>query len=81
MSLPETPFSAKNFLRVASVVNPDDYTQIIEKMKANDKGLSLEFRFELAKKAFEHTAVYDRTISDYLASKTFEEVSSCYGSN
>lgn len=71
--------SAKNFLRVASVVNPDDYTGIIETMKANDKKLSLEFRFDLAKKAFEHTAVYDRTISDYLASRTVEEVSNCYG--
>ncbi len=73
--------SAKNFLRVASVVNPDDYGFIIEEMKANDKKIALEFRFELAKKAFEHTAVYDRTISDYLSSRTFEEVANCYGSN
>ncbi len=73
--------SAKNYLRVASVVNPDDYGFIIEEMKANDKKIPLEFRFELAKKAFEHTAVYDRTISDYLSSRTFKEVANCYGSN
>lgn len=72
--------SAKNFLRVASVVNPDDYAAIIETMKANDKSLPLSLRYELAKKSFEHTAVYDRTISDYLSSKTFEEVANCYGS-
>ncbi len=72
--------SAKNFLRVASVVNPDDYSLIIDKMKANDGSLPLEVRFDLAKKAFEHTAVYDRTISDYLSSQKFENLSNCYGS-
>ncbi len=72
--------SAKNFLRVASVVNPEDYPLIIEKMKASDGSLPLEVRFDLAKKAFEHTAVYDRTISDYLASQKFETISNCYGS-
>ncbi len=73
--------SAKNFLRVASVVNPSDYSLIIEKMKANSGSLPLAVRFDLARKAFEHTAVYDRTISDYLASQQFENISNCYGSN
>ncbi len=72
--------SAKNFLRVASVVNPDDYPLIIEKMKAGNGSLPLDVRFDLAKKAFEHTAVYDRTIADYLASQKFENISNCYGS-
>lgn len=73
--------SAKNFLRVASVVNPSDYGLIIEKMKAADGRLSLELRFELAQKAFKHTAEYDLTISEYLALRKFEELSKCYGSN
>lgn len=72
--------SAKNFLRVASVVNPSSYDSIIGALKANDGALPLEIRFELAKQAFEHTAVYDRMISDYLASQAFETISECYGS-
>lgn len=72
--------SAKNFLRVASVVNPEDYGMIIDQMKNGEGCISLELRFKLAQKAFEHTAVYDRTISNYLAEKQFNEISCCYGS-
>lgn len=70
--------SAKNFIRVSSVVDPSDYAEILENMRASDGALTLEQRFNLAKKAFEHTAVYDRTISDYLANTPFEQVKSCY---
>ncbi|MCD4778071.1 MAG: hypothetical protein K8R12_03795, partial [Desulfobacterales bacterium] len=62
--------SAKNFLRVASVVDPSDYDKIISEMKANDGKTSLELRFNLAQKAFAHTAVYDRTIADFFGSKS-----------
>ncbi|WP_299978980.1 hypothetical protein [Desulfobacula sp.] len=72
--------SAKNFIRVASVVDPSTYPSILEKLKANDGSLSLEDRFGLAQKAFEHTAVYDRTISRYLAAKSINDVKSCYKS-
>jgi len=70
--------SAKNFLRVASVVDPSDYEKIISEMKANDGKTSLELRFNLAQKAFAHTAVYDRTIADFLSSKSSNDVTSCY---
>ncbi len=70
--------AAKNFLRVASVVDPSSYNDIISQMKDNDGQTTLEMRFELARKAFEHTAVYDRTISDYLQDKSIEEVQKCY---
>ena len=70
--------SAKNFIRVASVVNPEDYDAILKAMADGNGTLSLENRFELAKKAFEHTAVYDRTISDYLVDSTFDQVKGCY---
>jgi len=72
--------SAKNFIRVTSVVDPLTYPLILEKLKANDGSLTLEDRFKLAQKAFEHTAVYDRTIADYLAAKSINEVKSCYKS-
>jgi phosphoribosylaminoimidazolecarboxamide formyltransferase/IMP cyclohydrolase len=70
--------SAKNFLRVASVVDPSDYDKIISEMKANDGKTSLELRFNLAQKAFAHTAVYDRTIADFFGSKSVNNVKNCY---
>lgn len=72
--------AAKNFIRVASVVDPLSYPLILEKLKAAKGGLSLTDRFDLAKKAFEHTAVYDRTIAGYLVSNSFSSVESCYTS-
>lgn len=72
--------AAKNFIRVASVVDPLSYPLILEKLKAAEGYLTLENRFDLAKKAFEHTAVYDRAIAGYLASTPFSSVKSCYPS-
>jgi len=70
--------SAKNFIRVASVVDPADYAVILSEMKTNNGKISLKLRFELAQKAFEHTAVYDRTIADFLGSQFYENVKGCY---
>ena len=70
--------SAKNYLRVASVVDPADYAPLIEMLRENDGKLSLEKRFEFARKAFAHTAAYDTAISGYLGGRAFAEVSSCY---
>jgi phosphoribosylaminoimidazolecarboxamide formyltransferase/IMP cyclohydrolase len=70
--------SAKNFIRVAPVVDPADYTRIISEMKANSGKTSLELRYELAQKAFELTAVYDRHIADFLASESYDDASGCY---
>ncbi len=70
--------SAKNFIRVASVVNPLDYNDILKRMKENSGALALEDRFLLSQKAFQHTAEYDKTIAGYLGSMTAEAVNSCY---
>ena len=70
--------SAKNYIRVAPVVDPSDYDRILSVLKANQGATSLDLRFQLARKAFEHTAVYDRTIADFLASKAIDDVSKCY---
>jgi phosphoribosylaminoimidazolecarboxamide formyltransferase/IMP cyclohydrolase len=72
--------SAKNFIRVASVVNPGSYSEILEKLKVNNGSLSLEDRFALSQKAFAHTALYDTTIAGYLGAKNMNEVQSCYKS-
>jgi len=70
--------SAKNYIRVASVVDPSDYEAIISEMKANNGSISLELRFRLAQKAFEYTAAYDRTIAEFLGSSAVEDVKGCY---
>ncbi len=70
--------SAKNFIRVAAVVDPADYTRIISGMRANNGKISLELRYDLAKKAFEHTAVYDRHIADFLVDRPINDVIGCY---
>jgi phosphoribosylaminoimidazolecarboxamide formyltransferase / IMP cyclohydrolase len=72
--------SAKNFIRVASVVDPEDYSAILSEMKAGNGRISLGLRFRLAQKAFKHTADYDRMIAEYLNSRTIEAVRECYPS-
>lgn len=70
--------SAKNFIRVASVVDPADYPMILSEMKMQGGETSLDLRFRLAQKAFEHTAVYDRAIADYLSRQTIADIRECY---
>lgn len=70
--------SAKNFIRVASVVDPADYGRIVKEMVRQDGAVSLRTRFELAKKSFAHTADYDAAIAAYLASRDFDQVKGCY---
>lgn len=71
--------AAKNFIRVASVVDPADYGRIVSDVKNGNGKLSFELRYQLAVKAFDHTAIYDRTIADFLAGQTLEQVTGCYG--
>jgi phosphoribosylaminoimidazolecarboxamide formyltransferase / IMP cyclohydrolase len=70
--------AAKNFIRVASVVNAADYHEIISEMKANKGKISLALRYNLAQKAFDHTAVYDRTIAEFLASTSVDDMKKSY---
>ncbi len=70
--------AAKNFIRVASVVDPKDYGEIVAELKANRGATSLDLRFRLARKAFEHTAAYDRAIAEFLRARAIDDVRSCY---
>jgi phosphoribosylaminoimidazolecarboxamide formyltransferase/IMP cyclohydrolase len=87
-SNPETPFdelieqidiggpsllraAGKNFRDVMVVVDPADYPRVLEQM-ARPGGPSLEFKFELMRKAFGHTAQFDALIADTLKSVTCE---------
>ncbi len=60
--------AAKNHKDVAIVVKSGDYQAIIAELDANEGSLTLETRFDLAIKAFEHTAAYDSTIANYFGS-------------
>jgi phosphoribosylaminoimidazolecarboxamide formyltransferase/IMP cyclohydrolase len=70
--------SAKNFHRVAIVVDPTDYSGLTASLEANGGCTRLAERFGYAQKAFGHTAAYDRHIMDYLEGVRFSEASGCY---
>ena len=56
--------AAKNFPSVIVVVDPADYQPVLEKLRQGD--LELTERKRLAQKAFQHVAIYDTAISQYL---------------
>ncbi|MEN2426756.1 bifunctional phosphoribosylaminoimidazolecarboxamide formyltransferase/IMP cyclohydrolase [Chromobacterium vaccinii] len=60
--------AAKNWAHVAIVTDSADYPALVGELKANGGKLAKATRFELAKKAFTHTAAYDGAISNYLTS-------------
>ena len=60
--------AAKNHRFVNIVVNTSDYAAILEELEANDGATSLETRFNLAIKAYEHTAAYDGAIANHFGS-------------
>jgi phosphoribosylaminoimidazolecarboxamide formyltransferase/IMP cyclohydrolase len=70
--------SAKNFLRVASVVDPDDYGAIIDEMRKHQGRISLAHRYRLAQKAFSQTAAYDAAICRYLSRTDLSAIKKCY---
>lgn len=57
--------AAKNYQDVAVVVDPTDYSLILEELKKDGK-VSLDTKFYLMQKVFMHTANYDAMIADYL---------------
>ncbi len=57
--------AAKNHRFVNIVVNASDYGTILEEMQANSGSTSLDTRFDLAIKAYEHTSAYDGAIANH----------------
>jgi len=60
--------AAKNYTGVAVVTDPEDYPALLAEMLANAGALTLATRFDLARKAFTHTARYDAAIANWLTS-------------
>jgi len=61
--------ASKNYRNVAVLTAACDYPALMEEIKANAGVISEQTRFELALKAFSHTAEYDGMIANYLASQ------------
>ncbi len=60
--------AAKNHRFVNIVVNASDYPAIIKELRANAGATTLATRFDLAIKAYEHTAAYDGAIANHFGS-------------
>jgi len=56
--------AAKNFPSVVVVVDPEDYSLIVERLRQGD--IDMKERKRLAQKAFQHVATYDTVIAQYL---------------
>lgn len=60
---------AKNHAYTTILVNTSDYQQVLAEMDANQGAVTQATRFDLAVKAFEHTAAYDSAIANFLGGK------------
>ena len=63
--------ASKNFRDVLIVVSPKDYDAVIAELD-REGGPTPAFRFELARRAFEHTGAYDTAIASTLGEVTVE---------
>lgn len=70
--------AAKNFLRVATVVDPADYDRLRGELERSAGCVSLGTRWELARKAFRHVREYDEAISETLDGLGPEDLARAY---
>jgi phosphoribosylaminoimidazolecarboxamide formyltransferase/IMP cyclohydrolase len=61
--------AAKNHDSVSVVVDPADYTTVLEELQAHAGHTTLALRSRLAAKVFAHTARYDTMVASYLAER------------
>ena len=59
--------AAKNHAFTGIVVDNNDYPNLAQELKDNNNCLSSKRRYQLAVKAFKHTAQYDGAIANYLS--------------
>ncbi|OHV13031.1 bifunctional phosphoribosylaminoimidazolecarboxamide formyltransferase/IMP cyclohydrolase [Kushneria phosphatilytica] len=64
---------AKNHAYTTIVVSSDDHARVLESMDRHENGVDASLRFDLAVRAFEHTAGYDAAISRYLGRRVEED--------
>ena len=61
--------SAKNYKSVTVISNINDYTNLINILENNNGKTTLNFRIQMAEKAYKTTANYDTTIASWLNQK------------
>ena len=63
--------AAKNFPSVLVIVDPEDYEPLLSRLRQGE--VNLAERKRLAQKAFQHVALYDTAIAQYLSEETFPQ--------
>jgi phosphoribosylaminoimidazolecarboxamide formyltransferase/IMP cyclohydrolase len=66
--------AAKNNRDVTVIVDPEDYSGVLDEMKKSGGTVSRERNFSLAVKVYQHTAAYDGAISNWLGLRTGEGI-------
>ena len=61
--------AAKNHADVTVIVDPEDYTSLLDELQVHAGETSKAFRAQLAAKAFAHAASYDTMVAGYLMQK------------
>lgn len=64
--------AAKNYQDVAVITDPTDYEKVLTELKENGQ-VSLDTKFYLMQKVFEHTANYDAMICKYIKEQRNDE--------
>lgn len=64
--------AAKNYQDVTVITDPDDYEKVLNELKTNGE-VSLDTKFYLMNKVFEHTANYDAMICNYIKHERKDE--------
>ena len=64
--------AAKNYQDVTVITDPNDYEKVLSELKEN-KEVSLDTKFYLMNKVFEHTSSYDAMIFNYLKHERKDE--------
>lgn len=64
--------AAKNYQDVSVITDPNDYEKVLEELKQNGK-VSVDTKFYLMQKVFEHTANYDAMICKYIKEQRNDE--------
>ena len=66
--------ASKNFKDVIVIVDPDDYSKILDELNAGNGEAGYDTKYYLARKVFSHTARYDTLISRYLNNQVEPDV-------
>ena len=75
--------AAKNYNDVTVITSTNQYSELINELKKNSGGTSLNFRKRMSQLAFTETAYYDALISDYfnkISNISFPQKKIIYGS-